>query len=59
MHLTVVGDVLATFLEDALTQYTLEDIHDYYRADTGALIQANQSACNNGPIRLPKQVGFG
>ena len=41
LHPTGVGDVLATVLEDALTQYPLEDLPDYYQADTGALNQAD------------------
>ena len=59
LHPTGVGDVLATELDDALTQYPLEDLPDSYQADTGAIIQADQSACNNGPVRLPRQVGVG
>ena len=59
MHPTVVGDVLATGLEDTLTQYPLEDLPDSYRADTRALIQADKLACENGPVCLPGQVGIG
>ena len=53
------GDVLATGLEDTLTQYPMEDIPNSYRADTTALVQADQSACDDGPVRRPGRVGVG
>ena len=59
LHPTGVGDVIDTGLEDALTQYPLEDLPNSYPADTGALIQDEQSDCNNGPVRRPRQVGVG
>ena len=56
---TGVGGVLATGLEDALTQYTLEYLPDSYQDDTRGFIQANKLACKNGPVRHPRQVVVG
>ena len=56
---TGVGGVLATGLEDAFTQYTLEYFPDAYQADTRGFIQADKLAYKNVPVRLPRQVGVG
>ena len=59
LHPTGVGEVFATGLEDTLTQYPLEDLPDSYQAYTGELIEANHSACNKGPVSLPRRLGVG
>ena len=59
LHPTGTGDVLATVLVDALTQYPLEDLPDTYRADTGALIQDDRSAYNNVPVCRPRREDVG
>ena len=58
LHLTGVGDFLVTCVEDAHTQYHLGDLPNSHRADTGSLIQVNKSACDNGPVCFPMQVGI-
>ena len=51
---TGVGGVLATGLEDALTQYTLEYLPDSYQDDTRGFIQANKLALQKWPCTPPK-----